>query len=62
MGLSNLIQIPHHHVLANEIALNLKYSISLKYLFDQHNLNARHRRWLSFLREYDFEIKHIKEK
>ena len=39
-------------------------NISLKYLFDQHNLNARRGpdRWLSFLSEYDFEIKHIKGK
>ena len=34
MGLLNLIQIPCHHVLANEIALNLKYSIGLKHLFN----------------------------
>ena len=37
-------------------------NIRLKYLFDQHNLNARQARWLSFLSEYDFEIKHIKGK
>ena len=37
-------------------------NISLKYLFDQHNLNARQVRWFSFLSEYDFEIKHIKGK
>ena len=37
-------------------------NISLKYLFDQQNLNARLARWLSFLSEYDFEIKHIKGK
>ena len=37
-------------------------NISLKYLFDQHNLNARYARWLSFLSKYDFEIKHIKQK
>ena len=37
-------------------------NISLKYLFDQHNLNARQARWLSFISEYDFEIKHIKRK
>ena len=35
---------------------------SSKHLFDQHNLNARQARWLSFLSEYDFEIKHIKGK
>ena len=37
-------------------------NISLRYLFNQHNLNARQDRWLSFLSEYDFEIKHIKGK
>ena len=35
-------------------------NISLKYMFDQQNLNARQARWLAFLSEYDFEIKHIK--
>ena len=30
MGLLTFIQIPCHHVLANEIALNLKYRIGLK--------------------------------
>ena len=37
-------------------------NISLKYLFHQQNLNARQARWLDFLSEYDFEIKHIKGK
>ena len=37
-------------------------NLSLKYLFDKHNMNAKQERWLSFLREYDFEIKHIKGK
>ena len=37
-------------------------NISLKYLFDQQNLNARLARWISFLSEYHFEIKHIKGK
>jgi hypothetical protein len=35
---------------------------SLKYLFDHPNLNARQSRWLKFLNEYDFDIKHIKGK
>jgi hypothetical protein len=34
----------------------------LKYLFDQSTLNARQIRWLEFLCEYDFDIKHIKGK
>ena len=33
MVLSTLNQIPCHHVLANEIALNLKYCIGIKHLF-----------------------------
>ena len=34
MGLLTLTQIPCHHVLANEIALNLKYHTSLKHFFN----------------------------
>jgi hypothetical protein len=34
----------------------------LKYLFGQPTLNARQSRWLEFLSEYDFDIKHIKGK
>ena len=34
MGLLTFIQITCHHVLANEIALNLKYRIGLKHFFN----------------------------
>ena len=34
MGLLTFIQIPCHHVLANEISLNLKYGIVLKHFFN----------------------------
>ena len=34
----------------------------LKHLFGQPTLSARKTRWLEFLSEYDFEIKHIKGK
>ena len=34
MGLLTFIQIPCYHVLANEIALNLKYRIGLKHFFN----------------------------
>jgi hypothetical protein len=34
----------------------------LKYPFDQPTLNIRKRRWLEFLYEYEFDIKHIKGK
>ena len=34
----------------------------LKHLFGQPTLNDRQTRWLEFMSEYDFEIKHIKGK
>ena len=37
-------------------------SMSLKYLFEQLDLNARKSRWFSFLSEYHFELNHIKGK
>ena len=36
--------------------------MSLKYLFDQPDLNVRQARWLAFLSQYHFELKHIKGK
>lgn len=50
------------HYLIRRRFLLMSGNISLKYLFDQHNLNAKQARWLAFLSEYDFEIKHIKGK
>jgi len=50
------------HYLIGRIFVLMSDNISLKYLFDQQNLNARQARWLAFLSEYEFEIKHIKGK
>ena len=36
--------------------------MSPKYWFDQSDLNARQARWLAFLSEYYFEVKHINGK
>ena len=38
------------------------HNMSLKYLFDQPYLNSRKCRWLDFVSEYHFELKHIKGK
>jgi hypothetical protein len=38
------------------------YRCGMKYLFGQSILNARQIRWLEFLSEYDFDIKHIRGK
>ena len=35
-------------------------NMSLKYLFNHPYLNAKNSRWLAFLSEYHFELKHIK--
>jgi hypothetical protein len=34
----------------------------VKFFFSQLNLNARKERWLAFLSEFDFEVRHIKGK
>ena len=38
-----------HHHLIGRIFLLMSNNISLKYLFDQQNLNARQARWLAFI-------------
>ena len=50
-----------HHLIKRNFIL-MTDNKGLKYLLDQPKLNARQARWLSFLREYDFEIQHIKGK
>lgn len=40
--------------LIGRIFVLMSENISLKYLFDQPNLNAWQARWLAFLSEYDF--------
>ena len=37
-------------------------NMSLKYLFEQPDLNARQYRWFDFLSKYHFELNHIKDK
>ena len=62
-----LVEIIHflkmwwHYLIERNVFL-MPDNVSLKYLFYQQNLNARQVRWMSFLSEYDFEIKHIKRK
>jgi hypothetical protein len=36
------------------------YHNGLKYMLEQPTLNAKKTRWMEFLSEYDFDIKHIK--
>ena len=50
-----------HYLMDKRFELR-KDHCGLKYLFDQPTLNARKDRWMDFLCEFDFEIKHIKRK
>ena len=50
-----------HYLMGRRFELRIDHR-GLKYLFDQPILNARQVRWLEFLCEFDFEIKHIKGK
>jgi hypothetical protein len=50
------------HYLMGKIFESGTYHSDLKYLFGQPTLNATQSRWLEFLSEYDFDIKHIKGK
>jgi hypothetical protein len=50
-----------HYLMGKRFKLRTDHN-GLKYLFDQPTLNAREIRWLEFMCEYDFDIKHIKGK
>ena len=50
-----------HYLLGKKFTLMIDH-ISLKYFFSQIDLNDRQARWLSFLSEFDMDIKHIKGK
>jgi hypothetical protein len=50
-----------HYLMGKRFELRTNHS-GMKYLFEQPILNAWKTRWLEFLSEYDFDIKHIKGK
>jgi hypothetical protein len=50
-----------HYLTGKKIELRTNHS-GLKYIFKQPTLNASKTRWLEFLSEYGFDIKHIKGK
>jgi hypothetical protein len=50
-----------HYLMGKRFEMRTDHN-GLKYLFDQPTLYSMQRRWLGFLFEYDFDIKHIKGK
>ena len=56
MGLLTLIQIPCHHVLANEISLNSKYRIGLKQFFNINLGIGIIKKTIFFVRIFDISL------
>ena len=50
------------HYLLAKMFLLLTDSTCIKNVFTQPKLNGRQARWMAFLSEFDFEVKHIKGK
>jgi hypothetical protein len=50
-----------HYLMGRKIML-LTNNSSLKHLFNQPDLNVRQERWLVFLSEFNFDVRHIKGK
>jgi len=49
------LKIYRHYLYGAQFRVS-SYHKSLKYLFDQKELNMRQRRWMEFLKDYDFEL------
>jgi hypothetical protein len=50
-----------HYLMGRNFELRTKHS-GVKYVFKQQALNTRKTRWMEFLNEYKFDIKHIRWK
>jgi hypothetical protein len=50
-----------HYLMGRKIML-LTNNSGLKHLFNQPDLNVRQERWLVFLSEFNFDVRHIKGK
>jgi hypothetical protein len=61
VAIVHALRMWRHYLMGKKFKLRIDHT-GLKYLFEQLTLNARQTRWLEFLSEYDFDIKHIKGK
>ena len=55
------LKVWRHYVMGRKFEIQSNHPI-LKYLFDQPNLNSWQVRWLEFLCEFEFDIKHVNRK
>ena len=61
VAIVHALKMWRHYLMGRRFELRIDHC-GLKYLFDQPTLNARKARWIEFLCEFDFKIKHIKGK
>jgi hypothetical protein len=61
VAIAHALRMWRHFLMGKKFELRI-YHIVLNYLFEKLTLNARQTRWMEFLSEYDFDIKHIKGK
>jgi hypothetical protein len=61
VSIVHALRMWRHYLMGKKFELRT-YHIGLEYLLEQPTLNVRQTRWLEFLSEYDFDIKHIKGK
>ena len=57
----HVLKMWRHYLMGRKCML-LTNNIGVNFLISQLDLNARQVRWLSFLSEFDFEVRHIKSK
>jgi hypothetical protein len=60
-SISHALRMWRHYLMGKRFELRTDH-IGLKYLFEHPTLNARKKRWMEFLSEYDIDINHIKGK
>jgi hypothetical protein len=61
VSIVHALNVWRHYLIGNKFELRTNHS-GMKYFFEKPTLNYRQTRWLEFLSEYDFDIKHIKGK
>jgi hypothetical protein len=61
VAIIHTLKMQRYYLMGRKIELRIDHS-DLKYLFQQQTLNARQTRWMEYVCEFDFDIKHIKSK
>jgi hypothetical protein len=61
VAIVHALRMWRHYLMGKKFELRVDH-IGVKYIFEQLTSNAKQTRWLEFLSEYDFDIKHIKGK